>query len=189
MGEGRGSLYPNGGLWPLGFRSAGGVIWRKLPHNALDSATLRPQPLGKRRAFSTAAPASMTTNDALRLNSKGGAEARPPTAQRGHFINTGSLSALNTNCPLSLGMGVPFRRYPQCVRKTSKKYQSHPNMCGRFGAVVPATLPPGRPSPPLREAIGRVRNPPLGLRAGLNAMLTWDRTEGTFYRILAIFLF
>ena len=93
-------------------RPFGRAAFPQVFHNALDSAALRPQPLGKRRAFSTAAPAAMTTNGILRLNSKGGAEARPPTAQRGHFINTGSLSALNTKCPLSLGIGVPFRRYP-----------------------------------------------------------------------------
>ena len=86
-------------------------------HNALDSASLRPQPLGKRRAFSTATTAETTTIDVLPLNSKGAAETRPATAQRGHFINTGSLSAPNTKCPLSLGIGVPFRRNPQGLRK------------------------------------------------------------------------
>ena len=84
----------------------------QVSHNALDSASLRPQPLGKRRAFSTATTASTTTIDVLLLILKGDTETRPVAAQSGHFIYTGSLSAPNTKCPLSLGIGVRFRRCP-----------------------------------------------------------------------------
>jgi len=106
-------------------------------HNALDSASLRPQPLGKRRTFPTATTASTTTIDVLKLNSKGGTETRPVTAQSGHFINSGSLSAPNTKCPLSLGIGVRFRRYPQVFREGVIGFQK-PRDSGcraRFGVI------------------------------------------------------
>ena len=84
----------------------------QVSHIALDSASLRPQPLGKRRAFSTATSAPTITNDALRLNSKGDTETRHLTAQRGHFKNVDSLSDPNTTVSLFVGIGVPFGRYP-----------------------------------------------------------------------------
>jgi hypothetical protein len=37
-------------------RPFGRAAFPQVFHNALDSASLRPQPLGKRRAFSTATP-------------------------------------------------------------------------------------------------------------------------------------
>lgn len=52
----------------------------QVSHITLDVASLRPQPLGKRRTFSTATAAPTTTNSVLRLNLKGGAETRPVTA-------------------------------------------------------------------------------------------------------------
>ena len=42
---------------------------------------------------------------------------RPVTAQRGHFINVGSLSAPNTKVSLFVGIGVLFRRYPQTLKE------------------------------------------------------------------------
>ena len=92
-------------------RPFGRTAFPQVSHIALDVAARRPQPLGKRRTFSTATSASMTTNPVLRLKPKGGAETRLVTAQCGHFINTGSLSAPNTKCPHNFGIGVRFRRY------------------------------------------------------------------------------
>ena len=120
-------------------RPFGRAAFPQVFHNALDSASLRPQPLGKRRAFSTATTASTTTNDALRLNSKGDTETRPVTAQSGHFINTGSLSAPNTKCPLSLGIGVRFRRNPQHPAKSIPdlaESQDHKCVPGTFMAAA-----------------------------------------------------
>ena len=64
-------------------RPFGRAAFPQVFHNALDSASLRPQPLGKRRTFSTATPASTTTTaTATTATTASPADGRPRTDPR-----------------------------------------------------------------------------------------------------------
>jgi hypothetical protein len=89
--------------WPPSHRS---------PTVALDVATRRPQPLGKRYAFTHRSHSHDDDERCIRICMKGGPDPTPVSAHRGHFVNRAARSAPHTKVSAFVGIGVRFRRYP-----------------------------------------------------------------------------
>lgn len=94
---------------PLRLESRPAAAFPQVSHNALDVASRRPQPLGKRSSFSTASTTA-TMDDPSPFITKGGAESTLASTQRGHFENNHPRSGTLTHVSTFVGIGVHNRR-------------------------------------------------------------------------------